>query len=100
MFFGCFSMVNSQSITGISATGAVVNSAGSNYSITWTSVAGANAQYKSITLSISGFGGNDEIWFADTSSQSTWELQYGSVGSNAWKEFCPGNPGPGNPLSR
>ncbi len=90
--------LKSQSITGISATGAIVNASGSNYSITWTSVAGANAQYKEITLSLTGFGGNTEIWFADTSSQSTWELQYGSVGSNAWKEFCPGNAGPGAPM--
>lgn len=87
-----------QSITGISATGAIVNSSGSNYSITWTSVAGANAEYKEITLSLTGFGGNTEIWFADTSSQSTWELQYGSAGSNAWKEFCPGNAGGGQPM--
>jgi hypothetical protein len=98
---GSFFLTNyhsAQTITGISASGAIVNSSGSNYSITWTSTAGANAQYKEITLSLTGFGGNDEIWFADTSSQSTWELQYGSVGSNAWKEFCPGNSGPGKPM--
>ncbi len=90
--------VKAQDITGISAAGAITVSSGSNYSITWTSVAGANAQYKEITLSLTGFSGNTEIWFADTSSQSTWELQYGSVGSNAWKEFCPGNAGPGAPM--
>ncbi len=89
---------SAQTITGITASGALVNAAGSNYSITWTSTAGANAEYKEITLSLTGFGGNDEIWFADTSSQSTWELQYGSIGSNAWKEFCPGNSGPGKPM--
>jgi hypothetical protein len=93
-----FNIILGQSITGISASGAIVNSSGSNYSITWTSVAGVNAEYKEITLSLTGFGGNTEIWFADTSSQSTWELQYGSVGSNAWKEFCPGNAGPGAPM--
>ncbi len=97
-FFLLTNPIKAQTITGISASGAVVNSAGSNYSITWTSTAGSNAQYKEITLSLTGFGGNDEIWFADTSSQSTWELQYGSVGSNAWKEFCPGNSGPGKPM--
>ena len=87
-----------QTINSISATGAVVNSSGSNYSITWTATAGANAQYKEITLNLTGFSGNDEIWFADTSSQSTWELQYGNVTSNAWKEFCPGNSGSGKPM--
>jgi len=92
------SNVKAQDITGISAAGAITVSTGSSYSITWTSVAGANAQYKEITLSLTGFNGNTEIWFADTSSQSTWELQYGSVGSNAWKEFCPGNAGPGAPM--
>lgn len=87
----------SPQITGISATGAIVVSTGSTYAITWTAIAGSNAGNKEITLTLSNMGTNDQIWFADTSSQSTWELQYGSVQSNAWKEFCPGNSGPGQP---
>lgn len=87
----------SPQITGISATGAIVVSTGSTYAITWTAIAGSNAGNKEITLTLSNLGTNDQIWFADTSSQSTWELQYGSLQSNAWKEFCPGNSGPGQP---
>jgi hypothetical protein len=84
-----FNNLIAQQITGISASGAVVVSTGNTYAITWTATAGANASYKSIDISFTGVGGNTEVWFKDTSSQTTWQLQYGSVQSAAWKDFCP-----------
>lgn len=85
------SKLNGQTITGVSINGATLASGSSNtWNVNWytNSADTTNATVQLVTLTLSGFSGGDRINMDATNTAKTWQMQFGSISSNAWKTFC------------